>query len=80
MDEEADNQRPSGFEIVFPAMLNEAKSLCLDLPYELPSIKQIIEKREALNSDHDAFPSLIKLPFLNVIISSLTAEFSYLGD
>nr|H8ZM73.1 RecName: Full=Bifunctional cis-abienol synthase, chloroplastic; AltName: Full=Diterpene synthase TPS4; Short=AbdiTPS4; Flags: Precursor [Abies balsamea]AEL99953.1 diterpene synthase TPS4 [Abies balsamea] len=47
MDDEADNHRPSGFEIVFPAMLNEAKSLGLDLPYELPFIEQMVKKREA---------------------------------
>nr|AFU73872.1 putative monofunctional diterpene synthase [Pinus contorta] len=47
MEDEADDQRPSGFEIVFPAMLNEAKNLLVDLPYELPSIKQIVQKREA---------------------------------
>nr|M4HYP3.1 RecName: Full=Monofunctional isopimaradiene synthase, chloroplastic; Short=PcmIso1; Flags: Precursor [Pinus contorta]AFU73866.1 monofunctional isopimaradiene synthase [Pinus contorta] len=47
MEDEADHRQPSGFEFVFPAMINEAKSLCLDLPYELPFIKQIIKKREA---------------------------------
>nr|Q50EK2.1 RecName: Full=Bifunctional levopimaradiene synthase, chloroplastic; Short=PtLAS; AltName: Full=Diterpene synthase; AltName: Full=PtTPS-LAS; Includes: RecName: Full=Levopimaradiene synthase; AltName: Full=Neoabietadiene synthase; Includes: RecName: Full=Copalyl diphosphate synthase; Flags: Precursor [Pinus taeda]AAX07435.1 diterpene synthase [Pinus taeda] len=47
IEEEADSHRPSGFEIVFPAMLKEAKALGLALPYELPFIQQIIEKREA---------------------------------
>uniref|UniRef100_F2XFB2-2 Isoform 2 of Bifunctional levopimaradiene synthase, chloroplastic n=1 Tax=Picea sitchensis TaxID=3332 RepID=F2XFB2-2 len=47
IEDEADSHRPSGFEIVFPAMLKEAKVLGLDLPYELPFIKKIIEKREA---------------------------------
>nr|M4HYC8.1 RecName: Full=Monofunctional pimaradiene synthase; Short=PcmPIM1 [Pinus contorta]AFU73868.1 monofunctional pimaradiene synthase [Pinus contorta] len=47
MEDEADNHQPIGFEFVFPAMINEAKSLCLDLPYDTPFIKQIIEKREA---------------------------------
>jgi len=47
MEDEADNHRLTGFEVVFSAMLNEAKNLCLDLPYELPFIKQIIEQREA---------------------------------
>nr|ACC54559.1 putative abietadiene synthase [Pinus densiflora] len=47
IEEEADSHRPSGFEIVFPAMLKEAKALGLDLPYELPFIQQITEKREA---------------------------------
>jgi hypothetical protein len=49
MEDEADDHGPGGFgfDMVFPAMLNEAKNLCLDLPYELPFIKQIIEKREA---------------------------------
>nr|3S9V_A Chain A, Abietadiene synthase, chloroplastic [Abies grandis]3S9V_B Chain B, Abietadiene synthase, chloroplastic [Abies grandis]3S9V_C Chain C, Abietadiene synthase, chloroplastic [Abies grandis]3S9V_D Chain D, Abietadiene synthase, chloroplastic [Abies grandis] len=47
MEDEADSHRPSGFEIVFPAMLKEAKILGLDLPYDLPFLKQIIEKREA---------------------------------
>nr|WJJ50357.1 diterpene synthase 3 [Cephalotaxus harringtonia] len=36
-----------GFEMVFPALLNEAKLLGLDLPYELPIIKQINEKRDS---------------------------------
>nr|QWV53997.1 copalyl diphosphate synthase-like 1 [Chamaecyparis formosensis] len=46
MEGEADNHRPSGFEIVFISMLNEAKTLGLDLPYELPFFKQINEMRE----------------------------------
>ena len=37
---EADSHRPSGFEIVFPAMLKEAKILGLDLPYELSFINK----------------------------------------
>ncbi|GLJ36174.1 hypothetical protein SUGI_0725850 [Cryptomeria japonica] len=38
--------RSKGFEMVFPALLNEAKFLGLDLPYELSIIKQINEKRD----------------------------------
>ncbi|GLJ48438.1 hypothetical protein SUGI_1022410 [Cryptomeria japonica] len=47
LEGEADNHRTSGFEIVFISMLNEAKTLGLDLPYELPFFKSINEKREA---------------------------------
>ncbi|GLJ48435.1 hypothetical protein SUGI_1022380 [Cryptomeria japonica] len=43
----ADNHRTSGFEIVFISKLNEAKTLGLDLPYELPFFKSINEKPEA---------------------------------
>nr|AFE61356.1 copalyl diphosphate synthase [Taiwania cryptomerioides] len=57
MEGEADNHRPSGFEIVFISMLNEAKTLGLDLPYELPFFKLINEMRET---------KLKKLP-LNVV-------------
>ncbi|GLJ48425.1 hypothetical protein SUGI_1022120 [Cryptomeria japonica] len=46
MEKEADNHRPCGFEFVFISMLKEAKSLGLDLPYDLPFIKQINQKRE----------------------------------
>nr|QWV53998.1 copalyl diphosphate synthase-like 2 [Chamaecyparis formosensis] len=46
IEKEADNHRPSGFEIVFISMLNEAKALGIDLPYELPVFKQINEMRE----------------------------------
>ncbi|XP_057873494.2 bifunctional levopimaradiene synthase, chloroplastic isoform X2 [Cryptomeria japonica] len=35
-----------GFEMVFPALLNEAKYLGLDLPYDLSIIKEINEKRD----------------------------------
>jgi hypothetical protein len=48
IEDEVDSHKPSGFEIVFHAMLKEAKVLGLDLPYELPFIKQIIEKMEAM--------------------------------
>ena len=61
---------PSAFEIVFPVMLKEAKTLGLDLPYEFPFIKKIIEKREAklqkLESDHHSPLSLIHFPSLKV--------------
>ena len=54
-------------------MLKEAKVLGLDLPYELPFIKQIMEKREAklkrLNSDHDSALLLTKNLSLKVIIN-----------
>ncbi|KAH9317858.1 hypothetical protein KI387_019627 [Taxus chinensis] len=46
LEGEADNHRPSGFELVFISMLNEARSLGLDLPYELPFFKLINEMRE----------------------------------
>nr|QND75952.1 diterpene synthase [Thuja plicata] len=36
-----------GFEMVLPALLNEAKHLGLDLPYELPIIQQINKKRDS---------------------------------
>nr|AOG18236.1 diterpene synthase [Taiwania cryptomerioides] len=40
------HRQSKGFEMVFPALLNEAKLLGLDLPYELPIIKQINQKRD----------------------------------
>jgi hypothetical protein len=36
---------PIGFEIVFPAMLEEAKALGLDLPYENPILQSIYAAR-----------------------------------
>eukprot|EP01018_Ginkgo_biloba_P024270 Gb_16692 [translate_table: standard] len=48
MVDEADNHtRLRKFDMVFPAMLNDVKSLGLDLLYELPIMKQIAHKREA---------------------------------
>ncbi|KAG0493539.1 hypothetical protein HPP92_004533 [Vanilla planifolia] len=38
--------RTIGFEILFPSLLNEAKSLGLDLPYELSYMKHISKLRE----------------------------------
>ena len=70
---EADSHRLSGFEIVFPAMLKEAKILGLDLPYELSFIKQIMEKRDAklkgLNSDNDYAVLFTEFSSLKVIIN-----------
>ncbi|KAG6505051.1 hypothetical protein ZIOFF_037399 [Zingiber officinale] len=36
----------SGFEVAFPSMLNEAKTLGIDLPYDRPSIQKIVQFRE----------------------------------
>ncbi|GLJ36163.1 hypothetical protein SUGI_0725560 [Cryptomeria japonica] len=41
------HHRSKGFEMVFPVLLNEAKLLGLDFPYELSVIKQISEKRDS---------------------------------
>ncbi|XP_020592030.1 bifunctional cis-abienol synthase, chloroplastic-like, partial [Phalaenopsis equestris] len=38
--------RTVGFEIIFPSMLNEAKVIGLNLPYDLPCIRHIIKLRE----------------------------------
>ncbi|XP_020588789.1 bifunctional abietadiene synthase, chloroplastic-like isoform X2 [Phalaenopsis equestris] len=38
--------RTVGFEMIFPSMLNEAKTLGLHLPYHLPCMKHIIKLRE----------------------------------
>ncbi|KAG0491507.1 hypothetical protein HPP92_004905 [Vanilla planifolia] len=43
---EKDLERKVGFEILFPSLLNEAKSLGLDLPYELSCMKHISKLRE----------------------------------
>ncbi|KAH9311808.1 hypothetical protein KI387_026843, partial [Taxus chinensis] len=36
-----------GFQMIFPAMLNEARVLGFDLPYDLPIIKQINQQRDS---------------------------------
>nr|UPQ49781.1 levopimaradiene synthase [Phylloglossum drummondii] len=46
MKDEAGAHMPSGFEICFISMLEEAKQMGLDLPYDLPFIKGIQEARE----------------------------------
>jgi hypothetical protein len=41
IEEEDPGHMSVGFEIVFPAMLEEAKALGLDLPYESPILQSI---------------------------------------
>jgi hypothetical protein len=41
IEEDDPAHMPTGFEIVFPAMLEEAKALGLDLPYESPILQSI---------------------------------------
>ena len=68
IEHEADSHMPSGFQIVFLAMLKEAKVLALDLLYQLPLFNQIMEKRGAklkrLLSHHDYSLLLRKLPYI----------------
>ncbi|KAH0468187.1 hypothetical protein IEQ34_003220 [Dendrobium chrysotoxum] len=42
--------RTVGFEMIFPSMLNEAKIIGLNLPYDLPCINRIIKLREEKKS------------------------------
>ncbi|KAK8939554.1 hypothetical protein KSP40_PGU016703 [Platanthera guangdongensis] len=46
LDKEKSITRTPGFEIIFPSMLKEARSFGLNLPYDLPCLKQIITLRE----------------------------------
>ena len=43
IEHEADSHMPSGFQMVFLAMLKEAKVLALDLLYQLSLFNQIME-------------------------------------
>jgi hypothetical protein len=45
IEEDDPAHMPIGFEIVFPAMLEEAKALGLDLPYESLTLQSIHEAR-----------------------------------
>lgn len=46
LDEQSSSLITCGFELVFPAMLNEAKMLGLDLPYDLPCLQDIVKFAE----------------------------------
>ncbi|KAJ3692495.1 hypothetical protein LUZ60_012845 [Juncus effusus] len=46
IEEESRGLITVGFELVFPWMLNEAKDLGLDLPYDLPCLQDIFKFRE----------------------------------
>ncbi|XP_020523152.1 bifunctional abietadiene synthase, chloroplastic [Amborella trichopoda] len=46
MEHEPTGLRTCGFEIAFQAMLDEARDLGLDLPYDLPFLKEISQLRE----------------------------------
>lgn len=43
--EEEQDWMPSGFEINFPAILEKAKDLDLDIPYNHPVLEEIYAKR-----------------------------------
>ena len=43
--EEEQDWMPSGFEINFPALLDRAKDLNLDIPYNHPVLEEICAKR-----------------------------------
>ncbi|KAG0622099.1 hypothetical protein M758_3G072200 [Ceratodon purpureus] len=46
MEDDDAAHMPIGFEIVFPAMLDDAKALGLNLPYNAPIVQQIAAERE----------------------------------
>lgn len=43
-----DEYTPIGFQIIFPAMLEEARGLCLELPYDLTPMKLMLSHREEI--------------------------------
>nr|BAQ20600.1 ent-kaurene synthase [Lygodium japonicum] len=46
MEAEANDYMPIGFEVVFPALLDDAKELGLDLPYDAHALNKIKDQRE----------------------------------
>nr|AZB50385.1 terpene synthase 1 [Pogostemon cablin] len=46
MDDEKEEHMPNGFEVVFPALLQKAKTLNIDIPYEFPGIQKFYAKRD----------------------------------
>ncbi|MCO5601744.1 hypothetical protein L7F22_055869 [Adiantum nelumboides] len=49
-DEEEDDFMPTAFEVVFPGMLDDAKCLGIDLPYDSPAVRAIRQEcRRKLN-------------------------------
>ncbi|MCO5547538.1 hypothetical protein L7F22_000988 [Adiantum nelumboides] len=45
LDQEAEDYMPIGFEVVFPTMLDDARSLDLDFPYDSPVVQKIREEQ-----------------------------------
>ncbi|KAI5067268.1 hypothetical protein GOP47_0017796 [Adiantum capillus-veneris] len=45
LDHEAEDYMPIGFEVVFPTMLDDARTLDLDLPYDSPVVQKIREEQ-----------------------------------
>ncbi|KAH9310979.1 hypothetical protein KI387_026014 [Taxus chinensis] len=43
-----DKHNPAGFEIIFSAMLEDARGLCLELPYESSPLKLMLAKRKEI--------------------------------
>ncbi|GLJ24452.1 hypothetical protein SUGI_0466900 [Cryptomeria japonica] len=43
-----DRYNPPGFDLIFTAMLEDARDLCLELPYDSPPIKMMFTKREEI--------------------------------
>lgn len=46
INEEEDDYMPTAFEVVFPTMLDDAKKLEIDLPYDSPTIVKIQKERK----------------------------------
>nr|UPQ49774.1 ent-copalyl diphosphate synthase [Vittaria appalachiana] len=45
MNHEAEDYMPIGFEVVFPTMMDDAKALGLNLPYDAPIVKKFREEQ-----------------------------------
>ncbi|XP_057850327.1 ent-kaur-16-ene synthase, chloroplastic-like isoform X2 [Cryptomeria japonica] len=60
-----DKYNPLGFDLIFTAMLEDSRGLCLELPYDSPPIKMMFTKREkilksiGINHMNEYDPSLI---------------------
>ena len=51
---------PSGFEINFPALLEKAKDLDLDIPYNHPVLEEIFAKRDLKLSKYACYTPYIR--------------------
>lgn len=46
LEEEDDEHMPIGFEVAFPSLLEIARGINIDVPYDSPGLKDIYAKKE----------------------------------
>lgn len=79
LEEEDDEHMPIGFEVAFPSLLEIARGINIDVPYDSPVLKDIYAKKELKLTRFVCWAKNIQFKFFYFYINIFESKYLYTG-